>query len=131
MDYVLSTVLPRSIGKKFVYDVLRRKLKNISKTTTYKKSGGKAIIMLSSTNNNITTALTSVQMLWNNFFSILGDIHIELAERYLRKLQSDNKYPYQLFLQYRNTIDAKIEMRFIWDVQQLPIKTRLVISKNV
>ena len=60
----------------------------------------------------------------------MDDNQADQAERYLKRLQSEtNKYPYQVFSQYRNMVDVQIGIQLIWDIERLPIKCRLVISK--
>ena len=106
-----------------------REYADILKPTLYKKSGGMARIMFSTT-KNISSAITCVRTLQSNFTKIMDDNQADQAERYLKRLQSEtNKYPYQVFSQYRNMVDVQIGIQLIWDIERLPIKCRLVISK--
>lgn len=116
------------MGKSGVYNILRSHKNQLS--TLHKKSGGMARIMFTTTKDNIPSAITCVQDLQSNFTTIMGDIQADQAERYLKRLQSDvYKLSYQVFSHYRNVVDVKIRIQLIWNVEQLPITCRLVVSK--
>ena len=127
MDYVLNSDLS-GVEKNDVYNILRSHKNRMS--ILYKNSGGTAEMMFTTTKDNIPSAITCVQDLQSNFTKIMGDIQADQAERYLKRLQSDvYKHSYQVFSFYRNVVDVKIRIQLIWNVEQMPITCRLVVSK--
>ena len=127
MDYVLNSDLS-GVEKNDVYNILRSHKNRLS--ILYKKSGGTAEMMFTTTKENIPSAITCVEDLQSNFTKIMGDIQADQAERYLKRLQSEvYKHFYQVFSFYRNVVDVKIRIQLIWNVEQMPITCRLVVSK--
>ena len=131
IDYILSSELPN--GRKAIDDVKAAQLSHSKLLIpTYKKTGGMAKILFETTNDSIESALAWIKKLQGMFGHIMGDIRTDHAEKYLMRLQSSaNKYPYQAFNEYRNTVDVKIGVKLIWDIQKTPATCQLVISKYI